>query len=1033
MQRGVAGIAIGIFLTAAGTFASPRVFGPDERSLDHATVIAEAGSFWVRDGVNLPVLLTSGAEGRLDLPNLPVARLLLLDAATGRPVTKGRLRWEISEIPDTISTVAWSARGGRLDLGCLGGETVELTAPGYRPSTIEVQPNDRRQTVLLEPHGDLEIAVSPPAAGRLWIAAQEKISTISPFHSVATRHEIAVDGSATLRDLDANTEYAGVVVVPGKAPVVGHIRNLPKRLELPLHSGLTISGRVVGHDGKALVGARIETVGAIEVLGGFRYRQEGRTNTEGRFAITGHLGGTITVEACARGHACAEAVATLADDGASAGAINFELLPGHDFHLVVRDESGRAASGVTVIETAAFCTHETDDDGVLVFEGLEPGADLELEIFGAGLRPWKGFVRTDQSEVVLHIPAGGVLEWPILTDRTPALDDVTATWSRLDRRGREIAEGAAVWDPLLHGVRADGLDTGFHRLEVRLQGSATLFSEVVEVGPGEEIQLAAAVPERGLAILGRVLDGETSQPVAGARVSCEPGSANQFRKPRRLERLQTTITDADGIFLLEGLDPGRCRAMVRAPGFADWRHPEVSPDEAGTDLGDIELNHGMIVVGRVLDRSDRPQAGVPVEITEDAAYAYFAQTTVRTDHDGWFRAEALPVGSWVLSARRGEETASATVEGRAGESKRADLRLGGLRLEGEIWIGDRRASGGHLVLSTDGARGDGIVVMVQTDVDRRRFFGIDRPPVNISVSADGRFAADGIDAGVFVASYTPPGNGGAPVSQELIIPQTEHHRCLIQFSDAGLEGLVLDPDGLPVAGAAVFIQTREGRVLANSFSDGDGGFVFVGLDPGPVRVAAIHGEFGDADPMDVELRSGAALGPLTLELRPADGAELSLTVRSATGSLSGAPVYLVGAATMTAFTDGGGAAGFIGIEPGRHRPCAAAFGGSAGCGPEVELDDGDRRDVVLDLGQGGSIEVLLGPMERMPMLRVLTDDGIDLTSMLMMVNPPIPGLEGVKIGPLKADDYRIIVAMPEGSRQGNVSTVEGESAVLDLR
>ena len=62
----------------------------------------------------------------------------------------------------------------------------------------------------------------------------------------------------------------------------------------------------------------------------------------------------------------------------------------------------------------------------------------------------------------------------------------------------------------------------------------------------------------------------------------------------------------------------------------------------------------------------------------------------------------------------------------ADETASVELRLGGLRLEGEIRIGDRPASGGNLVLSTEGARGDGVVVMVQTDADQRRFFGIDR-------------------------------------------------------------------------------------------------------------------------------------------------------------------------------------------------------------------------------------------------------------------------------------------------------------------
>ncbi len=1031
MQRGVVG-ALVLILAAAVVGAAPQVIGPDDRILERASVVQEAESFWVRDGVNLPVLLTPDGDDHLRLPNLAVARLLVLDASTGAPVSSGRLRWADPVIPDAIAVVTWSDLRGRLDLGCRGGEPVEFSVVGYRTRSVKLQPQNRRQVVLLEPNGDLEVVVRPPAAGRLWLASRDEITTIEPFHSAAVEHEIDDGGSAVVHDLDARAEYEGVVVVPGHAPVVGHIQGLPRRLDLRLTKGLAVSGRVTDDRGAALVGARVEATGTIESLGGFRYRQHDRTDPEGGFSVTGLLAGEVTIKACARDHACSEVDISLADGFAVEPTV-FKLAPGHDLRLIIQDEYGRPAAGATIIDTAAYRKHRTDDGGVIVFEGVEPGAYLDLKIFGAGLRPWRGRVEVDRAEVVLRIPAGGVLEWPILTDREIDDAEVVAGWSRLNGRGREIADGIAHWDADQRLVRADGLEPGRHRLEVRLPGAATLRSEVVEIGPGEEVQLAAVVPDRGLAIAGRVLDATTSEPVPGARVSCEEGSPNQFRKPQQLDHPQTTLSDADGLFLLEGLDPGHCRALIRAPGFAGWRRDGVEPDELGADLGEIELDQGMTITGRVFDRSNRPQAGVAVEITEDAAYAYFAEATTRTDHDGWFRAATLPVGSWVVRASRGDQTARTTVAGRRDETASVELRLGGLRLEGEIRIGDRPASGGNLVLTTEGARGDGVVVMVQTDADQRRFFGVEQPPVAIAVDGAGRFSADGISSGVYTASYTAPGGGGSPVGRELVIPRTDHHRCLIQFSDAGLDGFVVDPDGLPVAGAAVFVRSPDGRYLANGYSDGNGEFSFTGLDPGKVRIGAIHGEFGDVEPLDIDLRDGDHVGPITLELKRPDGAEITLRVRSAAGSLSGAPVYLVGAETLTGFTDAEGTAGFVGIEPGRYRPCAAAYGGGAGCGAEVELDDGDHRDALLDLGAGGVVNVLLGPKERLPALRVMTSDGIDLTSMLMMVSPPMPGPDGVRIGPLKVDDYRITVAMPEGNRHGAIGVTEGETAVLDLR
>jgi hypothetical protein len=557
--------------------------------------------------------------------------------------------------------------------------------------------------------------------------------------------------------------------------------------------------------------------------------------------------------------------------------------------------------------------------------------------------------------------------------------------------------------------------------------------------------LAPVVPDLGLAIAGRVLDGESLQPVAGALVSCEPGSPSVFRAPHAVENVPSVSTDADGVFLLEGLDDGACRAIIRAAGYATWRLDDVHPDEVGYDVGDVELDAGLPIVGRVIDRGSRPIAGATIEVREDAPYAYFSETTVRTNRDGYFRAEQLPVGRWALTASHGQETAKEKVQGEAWDTVEVELMLGGIRIEGEVWLGDDRAQGGTVVLTTEDAQAPGVVVMMQRVTADRQFFGIDQQPMKFAVSGDGRFAGSGLSPGRYFVAYTSLEPGAAPVTKPLDVPYVDTFQCAIQYSDATVTGIVVDTDGLPVAGASVVATAGDGIQELNAYTDGDGRFAVQGLEPGQAVLTADHTDFSTSDPFELQLRDGSAEGPVLLELQPPDGANITLAVNAAAGSAGGAPVYLVGPQTSTGFTDTGGTATFSGVTAGAYRPCGFAFGGATGCGDSLTVDNGDELQANLELGVGGYVNVYLGSMAglksagsaaakagRGPMVRVMTTDGVDLSSLLFMASPPQPTSGGVRVGPLQADDYIITVTTEAGPRQGQITVEDGVPVELDL-
>ncbi len=1030
-----AGLAMGAGVAGAGQ----NVVAQDGGVIENA-VIARATdhSTWVRVGLGAPLEVIADEEGNLHLPGLAVASYAVLDAVTGDEVTAGSLQWQVPGAPADLASGSWTATDGRLDLPCRGNERVIVSAPGYAPTAEQITVDGRRHTLLLHPQGALTLELEPPLEARMWLAREERINVTNLFFSVAEKHRIGADGLLEVNNLDLDAAYVGVVFAQGKVPVQTYSRELPQHLELQLDDGLAVSGLVRDEEGSPLSGARVEALGEIAEIDGFRYTQVGATSDEGSFRLTGLLPGTVRIRACATGRACAEVKVEVNAEVVFEPVV-LDLAPGRDIMLVVQNQVGdRIAKAMVYFNDR---THYTDVKGRLSLQGVTSRETIPIKIFGQGFGMWEGSFTADRERVVVTVPGGARIEQQVLSARRFSETEVVVRWQAYQSNGREAKSGRGDWDTESGVARASGLEAGTYALKVRLPGSATLISERIDVAVGEEVVLAPVVPDRGLAISGRVLDADTLQPIPGARVSCEPGSPSVFRAPHDVEDVPSVSTDVDGVFLLEGLDTGTCRAVVLAPGFAAWRLDGVEPDEVGFDIGDVEMDTGMTIVGRVYDRNDRPITGVAVEITEDATYAYFAETTVRTDHDGYFRAERLPVGRWKLTARHGQETASERVEGRARETVEADLMLGGIHIEGEIWLGDDRASGGTLVLTTEGAQAPGVVVMMQRVTADRQFFGIDQQPIQFLVSPDGLFMGTGLVAGRYYASYTPPGSGSAPITKLLDVPRVETYRCAIQYADAGVEGFVVDTDGQPVVGASVYASAGDGVQDATAFTDAEGRFSVRGLETGRLVLTASHTDFAPSAPSELDLRAGSSEGPIVLELLPPDGASIMLVVHALAGSTGGAPVYLVGPETTTGFTDGSGLATFAGIMAGSYRPCGFAYGGATGCGADLLVENGDEMQASLDLGRGGYVDVFVssakgltsGAAKRVPSVRIMTSDGVDLSSLLFMASPPQPTPGGLRIGPLQADNYIVVIGTEAGQRQGRVTVREGEPSELDLR
>jgi hypothetical protein len=167
-------------------------------------------------------------------------------------------------------------------------------------------------------------------------------------------------------------------------------------------------------------------------------------------------------------------------------------------------------------------------------------------------------------------------------------------------------------------------------------------------------------------ITGRVTDAASGVPITGSRVTLTmvvdvPGGTFG-RRP------QQSVTDANGAFAFDGLEPAQYILNVEKTGFASY--PDVlgdgPPERLTVDTDDkdpqlqIALKKGAIIAGRILNAIGEPQADLEVSAlrrTDKVGSLRFAQGgNARTNDLGEFRMAGLAAGDYLIVAavqRRG--------------------------------------------------------------------------------------------------------------------------------------------------------------------------------------------------------------------------------------------------------------------------------------------------------------------------------------------------------------------------------------------
>jgi hypothetical protein len=159
-------------------------------------------------------------------------------------------------------------------------------------------------------------------------------------------------------------------------------------------------------------------------------------------------------------------------------------------------------------------------------------------------------------------------------------------------------------------------------------------------------------------VTGRVTEATAGAAISGARVmltmvvDAERGTFG--RRPRQ------SVTDANGAFAFDGLEPGPYILNVEKTGFASY--PDVfgdgPPERLTVDANHeelqllIALKKGAVIAGRILNAAGEPQADLEVAAlrrTDKAGPLGFAQSGHSPTNDlGEFRMAGLAAGDYII-------------------------------------------------------------------------------------------------------------------------------------------------------------------------------------------------------------------------------------------------------------------------------------------------------------------------------------------------------------------------------------------------
>ncbi len=537
----------------------------------------------------------------------------------------------------------------------------------------------------------------------------------------------------------------------------------------------------------------------------------------------------------------------------------------------------------------------------------------------------------------------------------------------LDEAGRVVAGGETVEvrvGDLLHDPLPAGVPLAIDAWLPECAPSRT----VVTLSPGEQ---ALHLPcSRGF-LAGRVvLPREEGADGVTVRVCVHPRGtvARELLAGGRT----CSPADADGRWTIGPLPPGAYDIDADSPG--GYYLPGGVEGRVATTgtvvVPELRLRRGLVLAGR-LETDDGPAPGAMVRAASAASGSRWRSTT-KTDPRGDFRLVVPGAGPWILEARLAGRP-PAFLRGVRAPRSGLRLRLGpgaGLRFDLVDPDGMPFPEARVLVYDPDGG-------------------GL-RQAVRAGRKGDGPLEVHGLAPGrgtlkILARGFLPVVLPRVP----LAAGEVRDLGRLVAGRGRRVEGIVLGPDDMPVAGATVRVAVRDAREQAcEAESDGDGHLVLTGVPRSSVDLlVTAHGLAPRVVRLPPETPGTGSTGDGELEIRLLVGGEIACRVEDAAGRpVEGALVVVAGLADLVRGETGpDGVTVLEHVPPGTRtvRAVRDAADPTVGIAERtLAVVDGTRREVVLHPGAGisGSVSRRGAPVAATRLVATITGGGRGVAS-----------------------------------------------------